>query len=57
MKSISLMMDFIMGALFAAGLLLAGSDGAWFPWLNFAGVFLFFLFVYLANRLRPVPWR
>ena len=27
-----------MGTLFTLGILIAGSDGAWFPWVNFGGI-------------------
>jgi hypothetical protein len=32
---------FIFAMVFTFGLLLAGSDGEWFPWANFAGILLF----------------
>jgi len=30
--------NWIMGILFTSGILIAGSDGAWFPWVNFVGI-------------------
>ena len=30
-------MRLLIGALFAVGLVLAGADGQWFPWINLAG--------------------
>lgn len=38
------------GILFVLGLMLAGSDGDWFPWINFAGIFIFGLSAVMANR-------
>ena len=37
---------------FVAGLCLAGSEGTWFPWINFAGVALFALVPLLARKER-----
>jgi hypothetical protein len=42
---------FSMAALYAGGLLLAGSDGSWFPWANFAGIGLLFIFAVIANQV------
>ena len=39
----------IMGILFAAGIILAGSDGGWFPWINLAGVLMLGLVTVFAN--------
>jgi len=48
----------IMGTLFAAGIMLAGSDGDWFPWINGAGVLMLALVTYIANiQQRRAPWR
>ena len=30
--------NWALGFLFSAGILIAGSDGAWFPWVNLVGV-------------------
>jgi hypothetical protein len=38
--------------LFTAGLLLAGSDGEWFPWANFAGILLL-AGILLFGRKQP----
>lgn len=35
---------------FITGLILAGSTGPWFPWINFAGVCIFSLSPVLAWR-------
>ena len=42
---------FSMAALFMGSLLLAGSDGSWFPWANFAGIGLLVVFAVIANRV------
>lgn len=42
--------SWIAGTLFIVGLALAGSDGSWFPWINFAGIFIFGLSAWTANR-------
>jgi len=48
----------ILGTLFAAGIVLAGSDGDWFPWINGAGILLLALVTYFANiAQRRCPWR
>jgi len=48
----------ILGISFAAGLLVAGSDGDWFPWINGAGIFMLALVTYFANiAQRRAPWR
>jgi hypothetical protein len=39
----------VLGILFAAGLILAGSDGELFPWINVAGVGILGLVTLLAN--------
>lgn len=36
--------------LFFAGLGLAGAEGAWFPWVNLAGVLMFLSFAVLVRR-------
>jgi len=41
-----------MAALFLTGIALAGSDGDYFPSINFAGVALFGLFALLARRIE-----
>ena len=41
-----------MALLFCAGLLLAGSDGEWFPWPNLAGAVMLGIFAMIACRLR-----
>ena len=46
------MKTFLTGILFTTGLILAGSDGPWFPWVNLAGVGIFALTVPLAQRIR-----
>ena len=40
----------LAGIVFLIGLILAGSDGTWFPWVNFAGVIVFSLSPVLAWR-------
>jgi len=40
----------LAGIFFIAGLILAGSDGPWFPWPNIAGVIIFSLSPVLAWR-------
>ncbi len=48
----------ILGILFAAGIILAGSDGGWFPWINWAGIGILALVTYYANVAhRRCPWR
>lgn len=42
-------MNWILGALFASGLLIAGSDGPWFPWANFGGAIVLGVFGVLAK--------
>ena len=43
-------MKYIIALCFTAGLVLAGSDGAYFPWINFAGLAVFGLVPVLAGR-------
>ena len=51
-------MNWIFGILFAAGIILAGSDGEWFPWINGAGLCVLALVAYFANIAhRRAPWR
>jgi uncharacterized membrane protein len=48
----------IAGVLFAAGIILAGSDGDWFPWINLAGIGILAGVTYYANIAhRRAPWR
>jgi len=32
------------------GILLAWSDGGWFPWVNYVGLGIFGIMIYVANR-------
>jgi len=41
----------LTGIAFAAGIILAGSDGPWFPWVNWLGVGIFSLSVPMARRI------
>jgi hypothetical protein len=43
-------MDWIMGMLFLFGLLLAGSDGEWFPYPNLVGMGMFILVAAWSHR-------
>jgi len=40
----------VMGTLFAGGILIMGSDGGLFPWINFTGAGILGLATVLANR-------
>jgi len=40
-----------MALLFFGGILLAGSDGAWFPWVNLVGALAIAAFGFIGNRL------
>lgn len=40
--------------LFIAGLILAGSDGPWFPYVNYAGAIIFSLFPVAAWRAQRI---
>lgn len=42
-------MNWILGVLFAGGLLIAGSDSLWFPWANIGGIMMFGMFGVLAK--------
>jgi len=48
--------EWTLGLMFAAGILIAGSESPWFPWFNFIGV-LMIGYVGVTDTLRPVPWR
>jgi hypothetical protein len=41
----------ITGIVFIIGLSLAGSDGPYFPWVNFVGAGVFMLVPVLARRI------
>lgn len=43
--------------LFVTGLILAGSTGPWFPWLNYAGAIIFCLFPVAAWRSKEMRRR
>ena len=45
------------GLLFFAGIILAGSDGAWFPYINFAGVGVSFSGVLMLRRIESARHR
>lgn len=47
--------NWTLGIMFALGLIIAGSDGGWFPWANFVGVLMFGYVGLIANYLRPAP--
>ena len=40
----------VISICFISGLLMAGSTGTWFPWLNIVGAFIFALVV-------PLTWK
>jgi len=42
--------DWTLASLFTFGILLAGSDGDWFPWINFAGAAML-ASIYFLTRL------
>lgn len=42
---------FIFGFLFLSGIILAGSDGTFFPWLNVSGLLLTAGAVFISHRL------
>ena len=43
----------IFGIMFATGLILAGSDGEWFPWVNLVGVAMIGAAGIIASFKRP----
>jgi hypothetical protein len=43
--------NWILGAMYGAGILIAGSDGNWFPWFNIAGVLMFGIVAIAAVRI------
>jgi hypothetical protein len=45
----TVVLHWIAGFAFGFGILLAGSDGVWFPWTNFAGVLLVLLAMLCAR--------
>jgi hypothetical protein len=45
-------MLYLIGFVCFVGVLLAGSDGPWFPWPNLAGTLIFAGAVYGASKLR-----
>jgi len=47
--------NWTLGFLFGLGILIAGSDGLWFPWINLAGVFLIGCVGLVAVWLCPAP--
>lgn len=46
--------DWIPAILFSAGVLLAGADGPWFPWINIAGIVVFGLVIAAVHTDRAV---
>lgn len=42
-------MKILVGLLFAGGILIAGSDGPWFPWVNVIGAFV-------VGMVVPLSW-
>jgi hypothetical protein len=45
-------MKLLTAICFITGILLASSDGNWFPWINILGVFIFALIIPLAARIK-----
>lgn len=45
-------MKILTAICFVIGILLVGSEGRWFPWINFLGGFIFALIVPLAARIK-----
>jgi len=46
-------MKWILSICFVSGIVLAGSDGAWFPWVNLLGVSLIGLVGIITNIKTP----
>lgn len=49
--------NWTLGIMFGLGLVIAGSDGEWFPLINLIGVVMLGYVALAANYLRPTPWR
>lgn len=49
--------NWTLGIMFSLGIIIAGSDGRWFPWFNLIGVLMLGCVGLIANYLRPAPWR
>lgn len=47
----SVTFSWLMAILFCAGILLAGSDGGWFPWINLAGALMLGLFALIGKQI------
>jgi hypothetical protein len=45
-------MKLLTAICFITGILLAGQNGSWFPWINYLGGFIFALTVPLAARIK-----
>jgi len=43
-------MDIIGGIILFAGILIMGSDGQWFPYVNVVGIMVTLVGVYIINR-------
>ena len=43
-------MDIIGGIILFAGILIAGSDGQWFPYINIAGTIVALIGAYIINK-------
>lgn len=43
---------FTYGTIFAFGIILAGQDGPWFPWVNFIGLAMMFFVAVKWSALR-----
>lgn len=47
------MKTFLGSTAFLLALILTGSDGVWFPWLNLAGLLVMAILTLMANRHYP----
>lgn len=43
-------MVYLISALWGIGVLIAGSDGSYFPWINIVGIIMCFLGTYFATK-------
>lgn len=44
-------MQNLLAGLFLLGIVIAGSDGTWFPWINIGGLTLSAITVVIINRI------
>ena len=54
MKIKKIIFQWAGGIAFGMGILIAGAEGEWFPWINFLGILILFFAAYCARKEETI---